>query len=98
MRRAAKTRPGRRIIWGVCASAHPRRWVLGAVVVLPAMLVLGSCGSSSPTKPTQQPPAVTPPGTERASLPITLNAFSGTTMPIENALLVMRWQSVQWHA
>jgi hypothetical protein len=33
---------------------------LGAVLVLPALLALGSCGSDSPTKPTQ-PPVVTPP-------------------------------------
>jgi len=45
-----------------------------------------------------RPPAVTPPGTERAGLPARLKPASETTAPIEKALLVIRWQSVQWQA
>jgi len=45
-----------------------------------------------------RPPSVTPPGAVRGSLPVDRNAEAGTTTPIENALLVMRWQSVQWQA
>jgi hypothetical protein len=43
-----------------------------------------------------RPPSVIPPGTVRGSLPVYRNAEVGTTTPIENALLVIRWQSVQW--
>jgi hypothetical protein len=39
---------------------------------------------------------VTPPGAVRGSLPVDRNAAAGTTTPIETALLVTRWQSVQW--
>ena len=34
----------------------------------------------------------------RGSTPVRRNAPSLTTITIENALLVMRWQSRQWHA
>jgi hypothetical protein len=34
----------------------------------------------------------------RGSAPVRRNAFSLTTTAIENALLVMRWQSRQWQA
>jgi hypothetical protein len=33
----------------------------------------------------------------RGSTPLILNAFSATTKPNEKALLVKRWQAVQWH-
>jgi hypothetical protein len=45
-----------------------------------------------------RPLSVTPPGTPRSSLPDSRNASAGTAMPIEKALVVARWQSVQWHA
>jgi hypothetical protein len=45
-----------------------------------------------------RPPSVTPPGTGCNSLPVTRKASPGTDMLTENALVVARWQSVQWHA
>src|SRR5881394_190828 len=33
----------------------------------------------------------------RGSTPLSRNAVSGITTPMLNALLVRRWQSVQWH-
>jgi hypothetical protein len=33
----------------------------------------------------------------RGSIPLRRKALSATTIPKENALLVKRWQSVQWH-
>ena len=45
----------------------------------------------------RRPPAVMPPGADRASVPVSRSASAGTTTPIENALPVPHWQSVQWH-
>jgi hypothetical protein len=33
----------------------------------------------------------------RGSIPLRRKPASGKTIPIEKALLVKRWQSVQWH-
>ena len=38
-----------------------------------------------------------PPGAGCNSFPVSRNASPGTATPIENALTVARWQSVQWH-
>jgi hypothetical protein len=79
-----------------CAASNDARVARGSVpIFIPPQRHIPQSGHTQ--RVLARPSSVTPPGADCNSFPVSRNASPGTATPIENALAVARWQSVQWH-